>query len=161
MLCFNQIGGQMEQIVVLPNNTSGVVFVDGWAEDVEGVGVDTYRWTTSVTARIKIPVISRASTRKSYQLKLSAFPYQHPNGPAYQDVGFFLDGYFLTQLRLDKSGVIEAEVFLPALNPSSLDAYSILSLVLPDSAVPANYGDGSDLRELGIGMRRLELKQLG
>ena len=150
----------MEQLVILPNNTSGVVFLDGWADDVEGVGIDAYRWTTAITAKIKIPVINRASAKKPYQLSINAIPYCHRNGPSYQDLILYLDGYFLTQIRLTDSGITEGQVFLPSLNSASLDSYSILSFALPNGAVPANHGNGTDLRTLGIGLRRLGFTKL-
>jgi hypothetical protein len=150
----------MEQLVILPTNIDGLDFLDGWAAELEGTGDDTYRWTTAVTAKIKIPVISRVSATKPYLLSLDALPYLREQNTNYQDVGIYLDGLFLTNLRVAELGQVENQVFLPASNPSSLDSYSILSFVLPNSAVPAEHGNGSDLRQLGIGMRRLELKRL-
>jgi hypothetical protein len=153
-------GGAMEELIVLPTNSSGVVFLAGWSDDVEGVAPDFYRWTTSVTASIKVPIVNRVNAPKAYRLVLSALPYTHPNGPSYQDVSVYLDGAFLTQIRLSAANIIETEIYLPALNSSSLAAFSLLTLVMPNGAVPSEHGNGNDLRTLGIGLRKLELNRV-
>lgn len=117
------------------------------------------RWSTQVTAHIKIPVIHRLNSSKSYKLILSAIPYSFPNGPTHQDVAIYLDGNFLTQLRLANGGYAETQAFLPPCNPTSLDTSSMLTFVIPNSAIPAEVGQGVDQRRLGIGLRRLELQR--
>jgi hypothetical protein len=150
----------MDQFVILPTNDAGLIFLEGWESQPEGTGDISYRWSTDVTANIKIPIIHRVNTSKAYKLILEAIPYNNPNNPGYQDVAVYLDGAFLAQVRLLESGYVETQVHLPPYNPTSLNSSSILSFVIPNSGVPQKQGISTDQRRLGIGLRRLELQRI-
>ena len=133
-----------------------VTFGDGWHDQLEGDPTSPHRWTVGLDASIRVPKItSNPLMRGALQIELDAVPYLPPNSVPYQDVLLFVDGTMASAIRLHDGDVKRLETDYPF--PSAQTPFSNIRFYLPQSAKPSFFGDGTDQRQLGIGLKSLKL----
>ncbi len=144
-------------MIISPSGDSLVSFLGGWQNALEGDSISPHRWSTSSVAQIQTGKISPSIVGAGrFELTIDAIPFLPKSGPGFQEVILFVDGLLLTSIRFYDADPkhVAGNLSLPS-NPSP---FSILSFYLPNSIAPQKVGEGSDERQLGIGLKRLEIK---
>lgn len=143
-------------MIISPSGDALITFLGGWHTVLEGDSISPHRWSISSVAQIQTSKIlpSIVGTGK-FEISIDAIPFLPKSGPGYQDVILFLDGLLLTSIRFHDADVkyLSGNLVLP----SNTSPFSILSFYFPNSIAPQRVGEGSDERQLGIGLKKLEI----
>jgi hypothetical protein len=136
-----------------------VHFAEGWDTHVEGEPSSPHRWSTSLTASVRIPKITHNPLKMGVvRVELDAMPFLAQELVTYQDVFMYIDGMLLSALRLWDSSVHQVET--DYISPHTQVPFSNLKFVLPNSSSPLSLGCGLDQRQLGIGFKSLKIQVL-
>jgi hypothetical protein len=147
----------LKTINISPLGDSNVTFLQGWEEELEGETTAPHRWTLSLFSQIQIQKVSPSTLGiNTFELTIDAIPFLPKSGPGFQDVIVFLDGLLLTSIRLYDADpkFVKGKINLPSL----VSPFSLLSFYLPNSISPVRVNESDDERQLGIGLKKLELK---
>lgn len=144
-------------MIVSASGDSLVTFLEGWQSGLEGDSSSPHRWSVSSVAQIQTSKISPSIVGSNkFEMTVDAIPFLPKSGPGYQEVIFFLDGLMMTSIRFYDADLktVKGNLVLPSI-PSP---FSILSLYFPNSIAPQKTGEGPDERQLGIGLKKLEIE---
>ena len=148
---------QSKSFEIAPWDSELITFQEGWHTDLEGTPQSPYRWSVNLDASIKIPKIPRSPLDKGLiYIELDAIPYLPKNGPGYQDVIMFIDGSLVSCLRFTVGEVKTCTGYFGS--SMSQNSFSQIRFYLPQSVKPSTLGDGTDERQLGIGIKKLKIE---
>jgi hypothetical protein len=143
-------------VIISPFGDALITFLEGWQDGLEGDATSPHRWSTSSVARIQISKISPSAIGTTrFELTFDAIPFLPKSGPGFQDVIVFLDGLLLTAIRFYDADPKFAKGNVNI--PNFMSPFSLLSFYFPNSMSQQRVGEGPDERQLGIGLKRLEL----
>ena len=124
-------------------------FVNGWHTEVEGGADASYRWSTSMVARLLLP----NAEGDRLELTLDCIPYVRLPEVQHQDVWIFASGIQCGFMRLENSQTINMLIPSTARTGSTLG----ITFVLPNAARPSAFDSSSDERQLGVALRSVAL----
>ena len=143
-------------MIISPSGDALVTFLEGWQDGLEGDATSPHRWSISSVSQIQISKLTPSAIgTHSFELTVDAIPFLPKSGPGFQDVIVFLDGILLTAIRFYDADPKFAKGRLSL--PSSMSPFSLLSFYFPNSISQQRVGEGPDERQLGIGLKRLEI----
>lgn len=143
-------------MIISSSGDALTTFLEGWQGELEGDTTSPHRWSISSVSQIQIRKLSPSALGTNrFELTIDAIPFLPRSGPGFQDVIIFLDGLLLTSIRFYDADPknVRGKLILP--NVTS--PFSLLSFYFPNSVAPQRVGEGSDERQLGIGLKNLEL----
>jgi hypothetical protein len=128
----------------------GLVLAEGWSRP-ESWGT----WSDGRQARLWLPLAGDGAT---WHLRLSIRPFLgNSEQPVSPRVFVSKDETVLLQERLQAGSV---ELALTMVAETGIEDGVILALDLPDAVSPAGLGAGPDVRQLTLGLQRIELRKM-